>query len=78
MEREEVDRGDQEEKRGDQKRREQASQLLLPYVLSTVWTAQRCSRSYAEKRRGRKETEVARMIKRGIKKRDRSSQKSVS
>ena len=31
----------------------------------TVWTAQRCSWSYTEKRRGRKETEVARRIKGG-------------
>ena len=30
-------------------------------------TAQRCSQSYTEKRRGRKETEVARRIKVGIK-----------
>ena len=29
------------------------------------WTAQRCSRSYTEKRRGRKETEVARRKKGG-------------
>ena len=36
---------------------------------STVWTAQRCSQSYTEKRRGRKETEVARRIKGGIKRR---------
>ena len=34
---------------------------------STVWTAQRCSQSYTEKRRRRKETEVARRIKGGIK-----------
>jgi hypothetical protein len=34
-------------------------------VHSTVWTAQRCSWSYTEKRRDRKETEVARMIKEG-------------
>ena len=33
-------------------------------MLSTVWTVQRCSWSYTEKRRGRKETEVARRIKR--------------
>ena len=33
-------------------------------------TAQRCSWSYTEKRRGRKETEVARRIKGGIKKRE--------
>ena len=32
---------------------------------SIVWTAQRCSWSYTEKRRGRKETEVARRIKGG-------------
>ena len=65
--REEGDRGDQDETRGNQKRREQASQLSLLYVLSTVWTPQRCSWSYREKRRGRKETEVARRIKGGIK-----------
>ena len=52
---------------GNQKRREQASQSSLPNVLSTVWTAQRCSQSYTQKRRGRKETEVARRIKGGIK-----------
>ena len=39
-------------------------------MLSTVWTAQRCSQSYTEKRRGRKETEVARRIKGGIKRRE--------
>ena len=39
------------------------------------WTAQRCSRSYTEKRRGRKETEGARRIKGGNEKdRDRSRQ----
>ena len=37
---------------------------------STVWTAQRYSQSYTEKRRGRKETEVARRIKGGIKRRE--------
>ena len=47
---EEGDIGDQEEKRGSQKRREQASQYSLPYMLSTVWIPQRCSRSYTEKR----------------------------
>ena len=52
---------------GNQKRREQASQSSLPNVLSTVWTAQRCSQSYTQKRRGRKETEVARRRKGGIK-----------
>ena len=34
------------------------------------WTAQRCSQSYTEKRRRRKETEVARRIKGGIKRRE--------
>ena len=34
---------------------------------STVWTAQRCSWSYTEKRRGRKEIEVNRRRRRGIK-----------
>ena len=38
-------------------------------MCSTVWTAQRCSQGYPEKRRGRKETEVARRIKGGIKRR---------
>ena len=47
----------------------------LPYVRSTAWTTQRCSQSYTENRRGRKETEVARRIKGGNQKeRDRSSQ----
>jgi len=39
-------------------------------VHSIVWTTQRCPRSYTEKRRGRKETEVARRIKGGIKRRE--------
>ena len=39
-------------------------------MLSTVWIPQRCSWSYTEKRRGRKETEVARRIKGGIKRRE--------
>ena len=39
-------------------------------MLSTVWTLQRCSQSYTEKRRGRKETDVARRIRRGIKRRE--------
>ena len=34
------------------------------------WTTQRCSWSYIEKRRGRKETEVARRIKGGLKRRE--------
>ena len=39
-------------------------------MCSTVWNAQRCSWSYTEKRRGRKETEVTRRIKGGIKRRE--------
>ena len=65
--REEGERGDQEEKRGNQKGREQASQKSLPYVLSTVWIPQRCSWIYTGKRRGKKETEVTRRTKGAIK-----------
>ena len=68
--REEGVRGDPNEMRWNQKRREKASQSSLPCVYSTVWTAQRYSRSYTEKRRGRKETEVARRINGGIKRRE--------
>ena len=39
-------------------------------MLSAVWIPQRCSQSYTEKRKGRKETEVARKIKGGIKRRE--------
>ena len=39
-------------------------------MLSTVWIPQKYSWSYTEKRRGRKETEVARRIKEGIKRRE--------
>ena len=39
-------------------------------MCSTVWTTQRCSWNYTEKRRGRKETEVARRIKGGMKRRE--------
>ena len=35
-----------------------------------VWTGQRFSQSYTEKRRGRKETEVARRIKGGLNRRE--------
>ena len=46
-------------------------------MCSTVWTAQRCSWSYTEKRRGRKETEVARRIK-GESKGERQIQPVIS
>ena len=39
-------------------------------MVSTVWIPQRFSWSYTEKRRGRKEKEVARRIKGGIKERE--------
>ena len=61
--REEQDRGDQEEKRGNQKKRGQSGQESIPYVLSTVWNTQRGSLSCMEKRRGRKEIEVSRRRK---------------
>ena len=63
--REEGDRGDQEEKRENQKWREKSSQLSIPYVLSIVWNTQRDSQSYTEKRRGRREAEVTRR-RRGV------------
>ena len=68
MKREGVVRGDWNEMRWDQKRREQASQQSLPYVRSKVWTAQRYSWSYTGKRRGSKETEVAKGMKEGSEK----------
>ena len=46
--------------RWNPKRREQASQKSLSYVRSTVWTAQRCSWSYTEKRREEKRREEKR------------------
>ena len=46
-------------------------------MLSTVWTPQRCSQSYTEKRSGRKETEVARRIK-GDSKGERQIQPVIS
>ena len=46
-------------------------------MCTPVWTAQRCSWSYTEKRRGRKETEVARRIK-GESKGERQIQPVIS
>ena len=69
-EREEGYRGDQEEKRRNQKEREQASQYSIPYLLSTFWNTQRGSRSSTEKRKGRKEIEVTRRRGRGVKRRE--------
>ena len=39
-------------------------------MCSTVWIAQRCSRSYTEKRRGRKETSGQKDKRRGMKRRE--------
>jgi len=47
-------------------------------VRSTVWTTQRCSRSYTEKRREREETEVARRLKGGKSKGERQIQLVIS
>ena len=47
-------------------------------MLFTVWIPQRCSWSYTEKRRGRKETEVARTIKGGKSKGARQIQPVIS
>ena len=47
-------------------------------MLSTVWIPQRCSQNYTEKRRGRKETEVTRRIKGGIKRREIDLASSLS
>ena len=57
-------------KEENQKGREQSSQQSIPYVLSRAWIPQRCSRSYAEKRRGRKDIEVTRRRGGGIKRRE--------
>ena len=65
--REEGYRGDQEERRGSQKERDQSIQQSIPYVLTTVWNTQRGSQSYTEKRRGRKEIEVTRRRRGGVK-----------
>ena len=57
-------------RKGGIKRERAGYQLSIPYVLSTVWIPQRCSWSYTEKSREWKETEVARRIKVGGKRRD--------
>ena len=68
--REEGYRGDQEEKRENQKGITQSSQESILYLLSTVWNTQRGSQSSTEKRRGRKEIEVIRRSGGGIKRRE--------
>ena len=47
-------------------------------MCSTVWTAQRCSQSYTEKRRERKETEISIRIKWGKSKGERQIQPVIS
>ena len=73
--REEGDRGGQEDKRGGIKRREtDPASNQFPKCSPSSGT-HRDSQSWVEKRRGRKETEVARSIKGGNEKeRDSSSQ----
>ena len=68
--REEGDRGNQGEKRGNQKRREQSSQKSIPYLLSTVLNTQRGSQSSIAKRRGKKEIAVTRRRGGGVKTRE--------
>ena len=46
-------------------------------MLSIVWNTQRGSQSYTEKRRGRKETEVARRIK-GVNEKERQIQPVIT
>ena len=67
--REEGDRGDQEEKRGNQNGQKQSSQESILPLLSTVWNTQRGSQSSTEKRRGGKEIEVIRRSGGGVKRR---------
>ena len=45
---------------------------LMVKRFSTVWNTQRGSQSYIEKRRGRKETEVTRRRRGGVKRRETS------
>jgi len=66
---EERDRGDQEEKWENQKGESKPASNHFP-MFSPVWTLQRCSWSYTEKRRGRKETQVSRRRKGRIKRRE--------
>ena len=41
--------------------------IFFDHVLSTVWSTKRGSRSYIEKRRGRREIEVTRRRRKGVK-----------
>ena len=56
--REEGDKGDQEEKRGNQKGRDRSRQCSVSQVLSAAQNTHRDSQSWVEKRRGREEIEV--------------------
>ena len=67
--REEGDRGVQDDKGGIKRRESKLAINHFP-VCSPVCIPRRCSQSYTEKRRVRKETEVARRIKGGIKRRE--------
>ena len=54
--REEGDRVDLEEMRGNRKGREQPRQYSTPCVLSTAWNTKRGSQNFVEKTRGEKVT----------------------
>jgi hypothetical protein len=41
--------------------------IFFAHVLSTIWSTQRGSQSYTEKRRGRREIEVTRRRRKGVK-----------
>ena len=41
--------------------------IFFDHVLSTVWSTKRGSQSYIEKRRGRREIEVTRRRRKGVK-----------
>ena len=69
--REEGDRVDLEEMRGNQKGREQSSQYSIPCVLSTAWNTKRVSQNFVEKTRGEKEIDVTWRRKGGGSKGDR-------
>ena len=73
---EEGDRGDQEEKRGNQKGRARSSSNQFPMCSPQSGTLREVH-GVPEKRRGRKEIEVSRRRKGGIKRRDQSRQYSV-
>ena len=66
-EREEGNRGEQEEKGGNQKERDRSRPYSVPYVFSTAWNTHRDLQSSCEERNGREEIEVTWARKRRVK-----------